>query len=354
MTRCLLFASALILVLFAGFSAEKGRAEASARDVRFVAVRDDGARVGLQFIIHATSERAAVETALAAAQELVPGATILTDQDDAVSAQFGAWWWQWDGAELPVTVSYNAAGAAAGFGEADIEEDLKVWSSVPGSAFRFAYGGPTDSGASVQDGTNDGKNVIAWRHLDCQAGCVLGVTTKTEMHEADIVLNSNPQAKLGNGSAGTTEARSVLLHELGHMAGLDHSCALFACTDAEQDAVMYFQYRGPKHTLAADDVAGLTALYPVGAAPQGGQPRTLELSLQPGWLLTVLPPGPIEAAMDGLACADAVYSFDGTAWHSWLRGAPAPIQDLTTVAPGAAYWVHASAACSHLFALEPR
>jgi hypothetical protein len=304
-------------------------------------------------MIGATGEREAVEAAMAAAQQLVPGATILADQDDAVSAQFGMWWWQWDAAELPVTVSYNAAGGADNLGESDIEADLSAWSSVQGSSFRFAYGGRTDSGASVQEGTNDGKNVIAWKHLDCQAGCVLGVTTKTELHEADIVLNSNPQAKLGDGSSGTVEARSVLLHELGHMAGLDHSCALFACSEAEQDAVMYFQYRGPKHEPAADDIAGLAARYPVGATPDGGQPLTLELSLQPGWLLTVLPPGPIGAAMDGLACADAVYSYDGESWQSWLRGAPAMLQDLTTVLPGAAYWVYASAACSHLFAVEP-
>jgi hypothetical protein len=186
---------------------------------------------------------------------------------------------------------------------------------------------------------------------DCSSGCVLGLTTKSEAHETDVVLNSNPEARLGDGQDGTIDTRTVLVHEAGHIAGLEHSCPLFECSDDEQDAVMYFQYRGEKRIPREDDLAGIRALYPGTPPVAGGQPQLLAIDLPQGWSLTVLPPGPIDTTMDRLACVDAIYAWDGTAWRTWLRGAHPLLQDIVTAEPAVAYWTHARASCSYLFLL---
>jgi hypothetical protein len=53
--------------------------------------------------------------------------------------------------------------------------------------------------------------------------------------------------------AGQIDLETVLLHENGHVAGLGHS------TDVT--AVMYPSYQSARCTLAADDRAGIAALY---------------------------------------------------------------------------------------------
>ena len=342
---------ALLAPLALALGAAGSRAEPSVHELEFVIERPDSVRVQLQFAVSAANEQQAVEAALAATHQLVPGARILEDGSE-VSAQFASWWWQWDASELPVAVAYNPAGAPFGVSAADLTRGLEAWSSVESSSFAFRFAGATSSDVSVHSGVNDGVNVVAWRHLDCRSGCVLGVTSKTELHEADIILNTNPEAKLGDGSNGTVDTATVMLHELGHAAGLEHSCPMFQCTPDEQSAVMYFQYRGPKHDLQPDDIAGISALYPSSDGVVDVHPEILEITLEPGWMLTVLPPGPMEEAMRELGCVQAAFAFDDGGWLTWFRGAPPTLQDIRQVAPGAAYWLYASTACSHLFVLD--
>jgi hypothetical protein len=349
MTWRLLLALLLAIAAFGSLRAsEPGVADAAIRDIELVVQRPDGSHIMLIFAVDARDEAAAVETALAAAAELVPGGKIVMPSD-GVTAQFAPWWWQWGAAEVPVPVFYDPAGALPGVTAADVEAALGAWTGVEGSSFAFAYMGATSAPAHVQDGVNDGYNVVGWRSLDCSSGCVLGITTKTEAHETDVILNSNPEARLGDGSEETLDTRTVLVHEAGHMAGLEHSCPLFGCTEAEQDAVMYFQYSGTKRALQPDDIDGIRALYPGTAPSSGDQLQTLAIELPQGWSLTVLPPGQMDLNMERLACVDAVYHWDGAAWHTWLRGAHPLLQDIVTADEGAAYWTHTSAACSYLF-----
>ena len=348
MLRTLLLAICALAIVAAARVSTDTRASPSIRDLDLVVVRPDGARLSLQFAVNAPSDAAALDAALAAVTRLVPGAVILDDAE--VSAQFAPWWWQWEQAEMPVPVAYNPAGAPASFRAEDVGHALAAWSEVGTSSFSFLFSGLTAAPASLNDGPNDGLNVIEWRDLDCAAGCVLGVTTKMDAHETDVVLNSDPLARLGDGTNGTVDARSVLVHEAGHMAGLEHSCPLFNCTNAQQDAVMYFQYRGERRSLREDDIAGLSALYPL--VPAAAQPILLQLELAPGWALTALPPGAVEAAMERLSCVDAVYSFDGERWIAWIRGVHQSLQSLSWVDTGGAYWIHATAACSHLFVMQ--
>jgi hypothetical protein len=132
------------------------------------------------------------------------------------------------------------------------------------------------------------------------------------------------------------------------------------CSEAELNAVMYYQYRGTKRKLAADDIAGISALYPVRVAPSPtapppspspGQPPAPEIAviLEPGWNLTLLPSGLIGPTMQSLGCASAVYSYNGAAWDTWLRSVPAPLLTLAIATSDRGYWVYTSDACAHIF-----
>jgi hypothetical protein len=322
--------------------------------------RPNGPAVLLQFEVRANGSDQAYSAAMSAAKQLIPGGTTIDDGPGVATAQWQPWGWTWDDSELPVRVAYNPTGAPPNIGPDAVIGALDAWSTVPGSRFAYKYGGFTDRPASLRDTGPDGANVIAWQSLDCSAGCVLGVTTKETVHESDLILNSNPGANLGNGSNGTADARTVILHETGHMAGLEHSCpAPFGvCTTDEVNAVMYYQYRGTMRKLMPDDIAGISALYPAGApAPPGptptpaGAPPALAqfFALNAGWNLVLLPSGPLATSMPQLSCADAVYRYRAGAWNVWLRdGAPA-LLTLDSAEAGVAYWVHADGACAHTF-----
>jgi hypothetical protein len=55
------------------------------------------------------------------------------------------------------------------------------------------------------------------------------------------------------GAGNTFDVETVALHEIGHLLGLDHTTV--------PGAVMFPTYGGPRRALAADDIAGIRALY---------------------------------------------------------------------------------------------
>jgi hypothetical protein len=303
--------------------------------------------VELRFEVATADPAAAAAAARAAVGELMPGGTVV-EPGAGVTAQWAQWGWAWSDAELPVPVAYNPSGAPNFVAPDSITAALEAWSSVTGSRFAFRYAGVTDQTASLGESGPDGDNVIAWTPLDCSTACVLAVTTREVTHESDLILNSSPAAGLGNGGvdAQVVDAETVILHETGHMAGLEHSCPpLGPCTPAEADAVMYFAYRGVKRALTADDIAGISAIYPANAGVAG-----LPVSLERGWNLVTLPPGPLTATMAGLSCGEAVYAFDGGAWRIWIREGAAALNTLDAAEDGRAYWVQADGPCARTFA----
>ncbi|MFN0148296.1 MAG: hypothetical protein ACKVT1_17485 [Dehalococcoidia bacterium] len=356
----------LLVVVLAGVVAwpmagGTGAAAASgAHAVDIVLENSGGHRVRMHFLVRARDDDEAAAAAVAAASRLMPDGAVV-GRDGEVSAQFMVWGWTWDDAELPVAVSYNPAGAPLE-SEAAVQSALDTWSRVDGSRFRYAYAGQTDARPGTQDADYDGLNVVGWLDLGCGGGCVLGVTSKVDdVHEVDVVLNANPDARLGDGSGGTVDIETTLLHEAGHMASLEHSCQPFfgICTESESTAVMFFRYLGIHRSLGPDDVAGLRALYPQGASvassSDGGLPLTgWSVDIRPGWTLTALPAGSIDGAMQSLHCVSAVYAMqpDGH-WQTWVRGAAPALNTLALAEPGRAYWLYASRSCTASFT-EPQ
>ena len=72
------------------------------------------------------------------------------------------------------------------------------------------------------------------------------------------------------GTSGAFDLFTVLLHELGHALGLEHSL--------DTSSVMYANYTGAHRTLSTDDIAGITYLYgPQPLIASVPEPATLTL-----------------------------------------------------------------------------
>ncbi|MCK9518793.1 MAG: hypothetical protein M0R74_07200, partial [Dehalococcoidia bacterium] len=217
----------LLLIAAGAISGLRPAAEAAhaseVRALEFSVVTPAGNTVELHFSVRADTSEAAFEAATAAARQLIPGAEF--DAGDRASAAYAFWPWQWAAELLPVPVAYNPAGAPAGITEDAITAGIAPWNAVESSAFRIGYEGVTTAVPGLHADVLDGQNVIGWANMNCFVGCVLGITTKSSAaYEVDIVLNSNAAAGLGDGSGFSIDTTYVVLHELGHFAGLEHSC----------------------------------------------------------------------------------------------------------------------------------
>jgi hypothetical protein len=114
-------------------------------------------------------------------------------------------------------------------------------SSILGINWTFSYvagsGDPTGPNGSL-DADGDGFDDIAF---------------------CEIYFNDGFDWNIG----GNYDIETVFLHELGHSLGLDHTDIV--------GSIMYPTYSGVLTTLSADDIAGISALYPV------PEPATLAL-----------------------------------------------------------------------------
>jgi hypothetical protein len=180
-----------------------------------------------------------------------------------------------------VTMNYNPAGdPTGGAGLTAVLHAEQTWSRVAGSSFRFHDGGLTDRTPSLAVGGEcpgaaarhlDGFNDIGWCPISWAAAYAATIFDPytAEAIESDIVITTEPH-EMYTGRKLTwsdvtggdqLDVESMVLHELGHTVGLDHS--------DDPDSVMYWammlfpDYFYTHRTLTATETDAVRALYPI-------------------------------------------------------------------------------------------
>ena len=172
----------------------------------------------------------------------------------AKSSRFATTGLVWDNATA--TQRYNPSGEPVS-GQSALVNTQSTWNNA-GSSFRFVNGGTTSTCPSLIPGCAggqrwDGENGVGWAALE---DGTLGVTIyNPSIDEADMGINNRYPWNLGCQELATSyDLQTVILHENGHVLGLDHS--------NDTGAVMYPSYQQADCTLGEDDINGIRALYP--------------------------------------------------------------------------------------------
>jgi hypothetical protein len=150
------------------------------------------------------------------------------------------------------------------------------WQAVPTASITYQFAGVT----AASPGSDDGSSVLGFRSrpdLDrvLAATSFLIDSTTGALVESDIFFNSAfPWSVAAAGESGRFDLESIALHEIGHFSGLGHSAlgeTQIISTGRRvisSEAVMFPIAFTPGsiagRTLKADDIAGISDLYPDG------------------------------------------------------------------------------------------
>lgn len=175
---------------------------------------------------------------------------------------------RWPASSMPLTLFYNQNVAGEPSLKDAMDFSIARWNSTSGSTYRLVSGGSTSatSGLCLPSGAADHQNTLSFADTGSPLTLGLTCTSYTLSHqilEEDIIFN--PSVLFSNATVTPSNAfdlMSVVLHELGHFAGLDHPCQPGACTGFDSIMVPTIDQRQQRRTPRPDDVMGLNSLYP--------------------------------------------------------------------------------------------
>jgi len=171
----------------------------------------------------------------------------------------------WSQPQTPYYINQTNLDLPGSSAETAVRSGANAWWLQSG-AFRFAY-----TGLSAQTTTtNDGINLVLFRNAS--SGSAIATTywwsNGSRIIDADIVFWDGAfQFFAGaSGCSGGFYIEDIAAHEFGHALGLGHSTS----TNATMYPSVSYCNMGNR-TLDADDIAGVTALYPLHSpsAPTG-------------------------------------------------------------------------------------
>jgi hypothetical protein len=161
---------------------------------------------------------------------------------------------------------YNPAGDTVPGGALQaLQAGEAEWSAVRTTDYAVQYAGTTTRGEAF-----DGFNTVSWpaQWLDSPRAIDVTITTFNRLTgdilDADIIINGQYFQYFANPADLTPsryDIRYVLLHENGHVAGLQHS--------PDPTAVMFASFASGivGHGLAQDDISAISWLYPTNPLP---------------------------------------------------------------------------------------
>jgi hypothetical protein len=152
-----------------------------------------------------------------------------------------------------------------------------TWQAVPTASITYQFAGVT----SASPGSDDGSSVLGFRSrpdLDrvlASTNFLIDSTTGA-LIESDIFFNSAfPWSVAAAGETGRFDLESIALHEIGHFSGLGHSALgetelvstggrRVLSSEAVMFPIAFASGSIAGRTLKADDIAGISDLYPDG------------------------------------------------------------------------------------------
>lgn len=186
-----------------------------------------------------------------------------------------------------------------------LRASFEVWNEVPGSYFRSFYAGTTDqfgSGFDCAENGSGNENVVSYlEHWPATiAGSnVVALTSVTyalangEILDADIRMNADhfnwSVIDLPSFDPKMVDVQNVMVHEVGHFLGLDHSVpATYVGDTHASDASMWAQTSPnevKRRSLDIDDILGVESIYPLDRAPSAAcvPPESLNHVSGPSW-----------------------------------------------------------------------
>ena len=190
-------------------------------------------------------------------------------------------------AQLPARYFVSAQSTVPGVGVSDFEAAVQRaftrWQDLPTSAITYQYVGRT----SAQPGQQDGSSTLGFANRP-ELDRVLASTsffvdrTTGALLESDIFFNSAFQWSVApDGQSGRFDLESIALHEIGHFSGLAHSALgetelregggrRVLSAEAVMFPIAFMAGSIAARTPKADDIAGISDLYPDGDFPQKG------------------------------------------------------------------------------------
>jgi hypothetical protein len=151
-----------------------------------------------------------------------------------------------------------------------------TWQAVPTASITYQFAGVT----AASPGSDDGSSVLGFESrpdLDrvlAQTSFLVDSSTGA-LIESDIFFNSAfPWSVVAAGETGRYDLESIALHEIGHFSGLGHSALgetelvgggrRVLSAEAVMFPIAFTAGSISARTLKADDIAGISDLYPDG------------------------------------------------------------------------------------------